>query len=213
MAWSAAMVAFVAAIPLWRFTKYTITVAHEGGHAFFAVILGQAIKGVHVDRRGGGETRFASDIPWLADIIITLAGYLGPSLVGLGGTMLLLQGHPQWVLWLSLVLLAALLLKVRNPFAVIPVLATGAVIYWVARNAEPSAQLVFAYVWVWFLLIGGVRQISTLFWVTHEQQRGSDAAVMQRLTWLPDVFWLAVFWLGTLGALVWGGSLLLRYTA
>jgi hypothetical protein len=159
MAWSAAMVAFVAAIPLWRFTRYTITVAHEGGHAFFA----------------------------------------------------------EWVLWLSLALLAALLLKVRNPFAVVPVLATGVVIYWVARHAEPSAQLVFAYIWVWFLLIGGVRQISTLFWVTHEQQRGSDAAVMERLTWLPDVFWLAVFWLavfwlGTLGALVWGGSLLLRHT-
>jgi hypothetical protein len=210
MAWSAAIVAFVAAIPLWRFTKYTITVAHEGGHAFFAVILGQAVKGVHVHRGGGGKTAFVTELPWLADVIITLAGYLGPSLVGLGGAMLLLSGHAEWVLWLSLLLLAALLLKVRNIFAVVPVLATGTVIYWVARHAEPSAQLVFAYIWVWFLLIGGVRQISTLFWVTHEQQAGSDAAVMERLTWLPDVFWLGVFWLGTLGALVYGGALLLR---
>jgi len=208
--WTAALVAWIAAIPLWRFTKYAITIAHEGGHAFFATILGQAVHSIKVFRTGGGVTDVGT-VPWAADVILTLAGYLGPSLIGLGGTWLLLTGRPTWVLWISFALLLAVLLKMRSFFSVLAVFGTGGIIYWMARYAEPPAQLTFAYIWVWFLLIGGVRQMSDLFWVTRGGSRTSDPAVLQRLTWVPDVLWLGVFWLSTLAALVWGGALLLRF--
>src|ERR1700712_2895612 len=94
MAWTTGVVAFVAAVPLWRFTKHTITVAHEGGHAMFGVLLGQKVKGVRVTA-GGGVTKLPPKMPWLADLIITLAGYLGPSALGLGGAFLLLRGQPE----------------------------------------------------------------------------------------------------------------------
>jgi hypothetical protein len=211
MAWTTGVVAFVAAVPLWRFTKHTITVAHEGGHAMFGVLTGQKVHGVRLSADGGGVTNFPSKMPWLADVIITLAGYLGPSALGLGGVFLLLHDQPEMVLWASIVLLALILVKLRNPLGFAAVIGTGVVLWWVARHWPDPAQLAFGHFWVWFLLMGGVRTITSLFWATFDQQPGSDAAVLERLTHLPDVLWLAVFWVGTMGALVFGGAGLLHH--
>ena len=210
LAWTSGVVAWVAAVPLWRFTQYTITVAHEGGHAMFGALFGQKIKGVELTGGGGGVTNFAGKIPWFADLVISLAGYLGPSALGLSGVFLLQRGHAEAMLWASIGLLAVLLLKVRNPLGFVAVIGTGVVLYWTARHWPDSAQLAFGYFWVWFLLIGGVRMITSLFWATFQQDPDSDAAVLEGLTILPDVFWLAVFWLGTMAALVYGGATLLH---
>ena len=43
MAWSTGVVAFVAAVPLWRYTTNAITIAHEGGHAVFGRLFGTAV--------------------------------------------------------------------------------------------------------------------------------------------------------------------------
>lgn len=163
LAWTSAVVAWVAAVPLWGFTKHTITVAHEGGHAMFGVLFGQKVEGVRLDRGGGGVTDFPPKMPWLADLVITLAGYLGPSALGLGGVFLLRRGHPEWVLWASLGLLFLILIKLRNPLGFVTVIGTGVVLYWVASRWAAPAQLAFGYCWVWFLLIGGVRTITGLF--------------------------------------------------
>jgi hypothetical protein len=209
LAWVTAVVGFVAAVPLWRFTKWTIVVTHEGGHALFGALFGQKVSSIKLSA-AGGVTQFPPTMPWFADLLITLAGYLGPSAVGLGGVYLLLRGRPEAVLWISMGLMVLLLLKVRNPLAFLTVIATGGVLYWVARHWEDPAQLAFGYAWVWFLLMGATRNITDLFWVTHAGDSGSDAAVLQRLTWLPDIFWLAVFWLATMSALLYGGALMLR---
>jgi hypothetical protein len=58
--------------------------------------------------------------------------------------------------------------------------------------------------------MGSTRNMTDLFWVTHGGSTSSDAAVLQRLTLLPDIFWLAVFWLATMSALVYGGVTMLR---
>ena len=210
MAWTTAVVGFLLAVPLWGFTKWSITSAHEGAHAAAGVMSGQKVTGVTFTAGGGGSTGFPPKMPWLADLIITLVGYLGPSAVGLGGVFLLLRGQVDMVLWISVVLLALLLIKMRNPLSIISAIGTGFVLYWVARYWGDSAQLGFTYAWVWFLLMGGTRQIPDLFWAMKHGDTSSDAAVLQRLTFLPDVFWLAVFWLAALAALVYGGSLLLR---
>ena len=210
LAWTSAIVAWVAAVPLWRFTQHTITVAHEGGHAAFGVVTGQKITGIKVTANGGGVTNFAPGIPWLADLLITLAGYLGPSAVGLGGVFLLLHGRPGVVLWASLVLLALILIKIRNGLGFVAVIGTGLVLYWVLHTWSEPGQLAFAHFWVWFLLIGGVRTITNLFWGVARNNQESDAAVLAKLTLLPDIVWLGIFWLGTMAALIYGGARLLR---
>ena len=210
MAWSTALVAWVAAVPLWRFTQHTITIAHEGGHTVLGLLTGVKVGRVTVTRDGGGATGFPDKIPWLADVLITLAGYLGPSAVGLGGVFLILHDRPERVLWISMVLLALLLLKMGNPLGFAAAIGTGVVLWYVATHWSDPAQLAFTYAWVWFLLIGGTRTITNLFWGVHAGDEGSDAAVMQRLTLVGDVVWLAFFWLASMSALIYGGVRLLQ---
>jgi hypothetical protein len=61
----------------------------------------------------------------------------------------------------------------------------------------------------WFLLLGGVRPISELW--RHRRlhpESSSDADQLARLTYLPAIVWVALFGLGTLGALAAGTWLL-----
>ena len=53
------------------------------------------------------------------------AGYVGPALVGLGAACLLARGYAVGVLWALLVLLALLLLQIRNFFGLWSVLVAG----------------------------------------------------------------------------------------
>jgi hypothetical protein len=210
MAWTSGVVAFVAAVPLWRFTKHTITCTHEGGHTLLGMMTGVKVGRITLSRDGGGATGFPDKMPWLADILITAAGYLGPSAVGLGGVYLLAHNHAEWVLWISLGLFVLLLFRMGNPLGFVAVIGTGIVLWYVATHWNDDAQRAFGYVWVWFLLMGGARMIPGLFWATYFDDRTTDAAIMQRLTLLPDIFWLAVFWLAAAAALVFGGAKMLQ---
>ncbi|MBU2662898.1 M50 family metallopeptidase [Actinoplanes bogorensis] len=210
LAWTTALVAWVAAVPLGRFTMHTITVTHEGGHTLLGVLTGVKVGRIKVNGDGGGETGFPPKIPWLADVLITLAGYLAPSAVGLGGVFLLLHDRAEWVLWISVVMLGLLVFKMGNPLGFVAAIGTGVVLWYVATHWSDQAQLAFTYAWVWFLLIGGARTITGLFWGVRNGDKGSDAAVMQRLTLLGDVVWLAFFWLAAMAALIYGGVKLLH---
>jgi hypothetical protein len=62
---------------------------------------------------------------------------------------------------------------------------------------------------VWFLLMGGVRQIPELYraWKSGSEP---DTQVLASATHTSSAFWVVFFWLLNLSALVWGGALLLR---
>lgn len=210
MAWTTAVAGWVAALPLWRFTKHTITVAHEGAHTVFGMLSGVKVGRITVSNDGGGATKFPDKIPWLADVLITFAGYLGPSAVGLGSVFLLLHGQVEAVFWISLAMLFFLLFRMGNVLGFVAVIGTGVVLWYVATHWAHPAQLAFGYTWAWFLLMGGARTITHLFWATHRGSDSSDAAILEKLTGLPDVLWLGIFWLGSMAALVYGGVRLLR---
>ena len=212
LAWMSAVVAFVLAVPLWPFTRYTITIAHEGGHALLAVLMGRSVTGIKLMADSGGVT-FSKGVGAIGLFLTALAGYLGPSLFGFAGAMMLVHDFaPRSVLLLSLAFLAGVLIMIRNFFGLLSVLATGAVLWAVAMRSEPPVQLVFAYVWVWFLLMGGARQIPTLYKVIAGGNTTNDAAMLQKQTFIGDVVWLFVFWLGSVAALIWGGAQLMRHT-
>ena len=209
MAWTAAVLAFIAAVPLWPFTTHAITVAHEGGHALFAVLFGRGVKHVKVTR-GGGETAFRRAGGWFAIFFSFFFGYLGPSLFGFAGAWMLVHGiAPRAVLLMSLALVVILLLMVRNFFGFLAVPLTGALLWLVAMRANAETQLIFAYIWVWFLLMGGVRQIPELYrvWLKGGEP---DTKALSAQTGLSTAFFVAVFWAVSLAALVYGGVLMLR---
>jgi len=202
----------VLAVPLWPFTGHAVTIAHEGGHALFGFLLGRSIKSMTFFRDQGGLT-VSTGAGAIGLFVSALAGYLGPSIFGFAGAMILVHDfEPRAVLLMSMAFLLGVLIMTRNLFGLLTVLVTGAVLWTVAMRATPAVQLVFAYVWVWFLLMGGARQIPTLFRVIASGDTSNDAGALQKQTHIGDVVWLFVFWLGSVAALVWGGAQLLRHT-
>jgi peptidase M50B-like protein len=214
MAWTTGVVAFVAAVPLWKYTTHAITIAHEGGHAMFGSLAGLLVKRVRIDRGGVGSTGFRKEIKDLGVVETLMAGlfgYLGPSVFGLAGAWMLVHGiAPRSVLLMTLALMAVLLVMVRNIFGLFVVPVTGALIWAVAMRSNEQVQLVFAYIWVWFLLMGGARQIPELYsnWTTGTEP---DTGALAGKTGLSSAFFVALFWLGSMAALVYGGVLLLRH--
>jgi hypothetical protein len=204
----ALVVVFVSA--LWRPARNVITIVHEAGHALVALLAGRRLSGIrlHSDTSGLTLTRGRPHGPGM--VCTALAGYVAPSLLGLAFAALVGADRVTGLLIACAVLLAGVLIMVRNAFGVFSVLATGAVLVGVSWLATDDVQSAFAYVITWFLLLGGIRPVFELQrkrW--RRRARDSDADQLARLTGAPGVFWVAMFLMINLGSLVLAGSWLL----
>src|SRR5882757_3635679 len=86
------LVALILTVVLWPLASFAITIAHEGGHAFTASLMGSDVKSIEVNSRQSsirGLTTFTKSGP-LGEFLTRLAGYIGPSIFGLIGTLLLI---------------------------------------------------------------------------------------------------------------------------
>ncbi|OLE30426.1 MAG: hypothetical protein AUG44_01325, partial [Actinobacteria bacterium 13_1_20CM_3_71_11] len=187
-----------------------VTIAHEGGHGLVAVLAGRRLKGIrlHSDTSGLTVTKGRASGPGM--VFSLLAGYLTPSALGLAGAVLLSAGRITLLLWLALLLLAAMLVMIRNAYGVVAVVVVGATVFAVSWYAPLAAQAAFAYAGVWFLLIGGVRPVGELQRLRYRGRApDSDADQLAGLTHVPGLLWVAVFGVANLAALALGGYLLL----
>ena len=195
--------------PLWRVARNAVTIAHEGGHALVALLTGRKLRGIRLEFDTSGLTLSAGRPTGPGMMFTLLAGYIAPSLVGLGGAWLLGGNRITLLLWLAVVLLLLMLINIRNVFGAVSVLVTGAIVFGVSWYASPQVQAAFAYVGVWFLLIGGVRPV---FELQKLRGRGrmpeSDADQLAGITHVPALFWVGVFLAVDLAALVIGGFML-----
>jgi hypothetical protein len=200
----------VAARPSWRLTRNGITIAHEGGHALVAVLVGRRLSGIRLHSDTSGLTLSRGRPAGPGMVLTLLAGYLAPSLLGLGGAALLADGRITLLLWASLALLAAMLVMIRNLYGLLAVLVAGGAVFAVSWYAEPAVQAAFGYAFVWFLLVGGVRPVGELQALRRRRgARDSDADQLARITWVPGLLWVGVFGAVNLVALVVAGALLL----
>ncbi|MEG3616207.1 MULTISPECIES: M50 family metallopeptidase [Isoptericola] len=202
-----AALAVVLVSPVWRVARHVITIAHEGAHAVVAMVTGRRLDGIRLHSDTSGLTVTAGRPRGLGMILTAFAGYVGPGLVGLGAAWLLRAGYAVGLLWLLVLLLALLLLKIRNWFGLWSVLVSGALLVGVSWWLEPAVQSAVAYAVTWFLLLGAVRPVVEL---QSQRARGrartSDADQLGRLTGVPGIVWVLVFGAVTVGALVLGGS-------
>jgi hypothetical protein len=199
----------VAFRPVWRVARNAVTIAHEGGHAFFALITGRRLRGIRLEFDTSGLT-LSSGRPTGPGMMLTLlGGYIAPSLVGVLGAWLLGGNRITLLLWLTVVALLLMLINIRNLFGVVSLLITGAIVFGVSWYADPQIQAVFAYVSVWFLLFGGVRPV---FELQSLRSRGrmpeSDADQLAHITHVPALFWVGFFLMVNATALVVGAFLL-----
>lgn len=197
----------------WRWTRTVVTIAHEGGHALVAVLAGRGLTGIrlHPDTSGLTVSTGARRGPGL--VLTFLGGYPAPSLLGLGGALLVAADLAALMLWIALALLAATLIHVRNVFGVVSVLATGALVGAVAVWGDVRLQAGFAAALCWFLLFGGLRAVRELQRGRRRRRDGtSDVDMLARLTHLPGGMWAGLFWLVGGVAVITAAWLLLRTT-
>ncbi|WP_306204336.1 M50 family metallopeptidase [Actinoplanes sp. RD1] len=206
-----AVIGFVAVAfrPVWRIARNAVTIAHEGGHALVALLTGRKLRGIRLEFDTSGLTLSAGRPTGPGMMFTLLAGYIAPSLVGLGGAWLLGGNRITLLLWLAVVLLLLMLINIRNLFGVLSLVVTGAIVLAVSWYASPQVQAIFAYASVWFLLFGGVRPV---FELQKLRSRGrmpeSDADQLAGVTRVPALFWVGVFLVVDLAALVVGAFLL-----
>src|SRR3954469_11498345 len=199
----------VAVRPVWRVARNAITIAHEGGHALIALLTGRKLRGIRLEFDTSGLTLSAGRPTGPGMMATLLGGYIAPSLVGVLGAWLLGGNRITLLLWLTVVLLLVMLINIRNFFGVLSLLVTGAIVVVVSWYASAPVQAVFAYAGVWFLLFGGVRPV---FELQSLRRRGrmpeSDADQLAHVTHVPALFWVGLFLIVNVAALVVGGFLL-----
>ncbi|MEV8094939.1 M50 family metallopeptidase [Streptomyces sp. TLI_235] len=198
--------------PVWRVSRTVVTIAHEGGHGVAALLTRRRLSGIRLHSDTSGLT-ISSGRPTGPGMILTAAaGYIAPSLLGFGGAALLADGRITALLWISILLLAGMLVMIRNAFGLLAVVLTGALFLVVSWYGGIQVQAAFAYLGVWFLLLAGVRPVIEL---QGKRRSGgapdSDADQLARLTGVSAVLWVALFLVVSLACLLGGASWLLHW--
>ena len=195
---------------LWRPARNVITIVHEAGHALVAVLVGRRLSGIqlHSDTSGLTLTKGKPHGPGM--VSTALAGYVAPSLLGLGFSGLVGADRITAVLVICALLLLGVLVMVRNVYGFFTVLLVGGVLFGVAWWTSPLVQAAFAHVITWFLLLGGVRPVGELQRKRrHGWARDSDADQLAQLTGAPGWLWVGMFFFINLGSLALAAAWLL----
>jgi Peptidase M50B-like len=207
----AGLLALVAVVDhrAWRVSRNVVTIAHEGGHALVALLTGRTLNGIRLHSDTSGVTISTGRSTGPGMVATAAAGYVAPSLLGLGAAALLAAGHVTVLLWTSLTFVVALLLLIRNAYGALSLVVTGALVGAAAWLAPVGVQAGFAYLETWFLLLGGVRPV---FELGQRRRRGharwSDADQLARLTRVPGGVWVGLFGVVTLVTLALGVGML-----
>ncbi|MFC1417351.1 M50 family metallopeptidase [Streptacidiphilus cavernicola] len=210
--WGTAAIALLAVAPrfAWHYSRNVVTIAHEGGHSLVAVLTGRRLQGVRLHSDTSGLTVSSGKPHGVGMVLTAAAGYSAPPLIGLAGAWLISGGHVTALLWGVVLLLAALLVMIRNAYGALTVVLTGGLCFAVSWFGSAQVQGAFAYLSVWFLLLAGVRPVVEL---QHKRRHGgapdSDADQLGRLTRTPGLLWVTLFLAVALACLAVGARWLL----
>ena len=199
---------------IWPYTRILVTITHEGAHGVAALLTGRRLQGIRLHSDTSGLTVSSGRASGPGMVTMLLAGYLGPAVVGLGAVGLLLAGHSLGLLWLFVILLALMLVQIRNFYGVVLVVGCAVVLILVSWYLPATMQSGLAYVLTWTLLFAAPKAVVELM----RQRRGgrapySDADQLARLTRVPAGLWACGFLVVNCVGLVLGALLLLPVLA
>lgn len=195
----------------WRRTRHLLTIVHEGGHAGAALLSGRRLSGIrlHADTSGLTVSRGRPRGPGM--VATAFAGYPAPALVGLATAYVVSLERDRLALWAALLLLALVLVQIRNFYGLYVVLVAAVLLVGVTWWGSAAVHGVVAWTLSVFLLLGAPRAVVEL---QRERRRSrtrtSDADVLARITLLPATVWLLLMLLVTLGCAALGALLLWR---
>lgn len=202
----------------WRWTRILVTITHEGGHATAALLTGRRLRGIRLHSDTSGVTLSSGRPSGPGMVVMLMAGYLGPAVVGLGAVGLLLAGHGLGLLWLLVALLGVMLVQIRNFFGAIALLGVGVALGLVSWFLPPEQQAVIAYLLTWVLLVAAPKPVLELI-AQRRRLRSrpraaaygpqSDVDQLVALTRTPAWAWLGLFLVANSAGLALGATLLL----
>jgi len=179
------------------------TVAHESGHMVVGILTGHTVRYFEVTIGGTGATYWAGWRWGPGRILTTVAGYLTPPLLGLGGAALFDAGQIPLLLWTAVVLLVLTLYHAEREWTTFVVLLLSAATGYVALSGPPLLETGFAAGLVWLLLFDGLFSAAVA-----GKQNGTDPDRLFRDTLIPRFLWKGVFIVVALVCL-WKGAHLL----
>jgi Peptidase M50B-like len=208
----AAAIAAALVLPraVWPYTRMLVTITHEGAHGVAALLTGRRLQGIRLHSDTSGLTVSSGRPTGPGMVIMLLAGYLGPAVVGLGAVALLIAGHSLGLLWLFVILLALLLLQIRNFYGFVVIVGFAVVLILVSWYLPAPMQSGLGYVLTWTLLLAAPKPVVELIRQRRQQRTPqSDADQLARLTHVPAGLWAGGFLLVNCAGLVLGAMLLL----
>jgi hypothetical protein len=211
VALAAAIAAAIVLPPaIWPYTRMLVTITHEGAHGVAAFLSGRRLQGIRLHSDTSGLTVSSGRPSGPSMVVMLLAGYLGPAVVGLGAVGLLITGHSLALLWLFVILLGLLLLQIRNFYGFVLVVGCAVVLILVSWYLPAAMQSGLAYVLTWTLLFAAPKPVLELI---KQRRLGrapqSDADQLGRLTHIPAGLWAGGFLVVNCAGLVLGAVLLL----
>ena len=189
--------------------RHLVTLVHEAGHAMVAVLMGRRLAGIRLHSDTSGLTVSKGRPRGFGMVMTLLAGYPAPAIVGLLGALVLGAGHAGGLLWGFLVACVLMLLLVRNLYGLWVVLVTGAVLFAAMAWAPEDLFVGIAHALVWSLLLAAPRSVVELQRERRRRRTSSDADQLARLTRIPAVIWITLFWLVCVAALLLAATQLL----
>lgn len=202
----------------WPF-QWLFTLCHELGHGLAALLSGGGFEKLVVFADGSGVATTSRDpSSRLQAAFIAAAGPLGPPLVA--ALLFVLARTPRtaqatlWVLTVFLVL--ALALWVRNPFGMLLVIALAALLAFSARVLSANAARAFLCFLAVQLCLATLTRADYLFTTTARTGAGemaSDTAQIANALWLPAFVWGAGIAVVSALVLIGGLALFLRNRA
>jgi hypothetical protein len=183
----------------WSVVRHFTVMAHEGAHAVTGTLLMRNFHGIDLNSDATGKTDIRPATGFGGGVTF-FAGYVGPSLFGLGAAKLIEHGRIAAVLWVLLFLLAVLLISLNRSFGIITVILAGGLVYLVGRYTPMAVQIVVAYAVTWLLLVSGVWRVLEVNWGSR------DGGNLRRMTHIPRFLWFLLWLAGTLTAVAAGGK-------
>jgi hypothetical protein len=208
----AAAIAAALVLPrvVWPYTRLLVTITHEGAHGVAALLTGRRLQGIRLHSDTSGLTVSSGRPTGPGMVLMLLAGYLGPAVVGVGAVGLLIAGHSLGLLWLFVILLALLLLQIRNFYGFVVVVGCAVVLILVSWYLPSPMQSGLAYARTWTLLLAAPKPVVELIRQRRRQRTPqSDADQLARLTRLPATLWAGGFLIINCAGLAVGAMLLL----
>jgi len=214
----AAVVALTAAVALalvllprlWPLTRLAVTITHEGAHAVAAVLAGRRLQGIRLHSDTSGLTVSKGRPAGPGMVAMLAAGYLGPAIVGVAAALMLGAGLSLALLWCYVLLLALMLMQIRNFYGLLVVVGAGAALAAISWYLTAPVQSTIAYLITWVLLIAAPKPVLEL---ARQRRRGrgarSDVDQLAWLTAIPALAWTGFFLVANLVGLVVGAALLL----